>query len=38
MYDFSWSDPMSWVAIGVPVVLFAAVVVSLCEFAKWLMN
>jgi hypothetical protein len=38
MYDFSWKDPLSWIAIGIPVVLFSVVVISVWEILKWVLN
>jgi hypothetical protein len=38
MYDFSWSDPLSWIAIGVPVVIFASVVIGIWELIKWIVS
>lgn len=35
MYDFSWRDPLSWIAIGVPVAIFSAVVIGLWELIKF---
>lgn len=35
MYDFRWDDPLSWIAIGIPVVVFASFVVLIWEVAKW---
>lgn len=36
MYDFSWSDPLSWIAIGVPLVIFISVVIGVWELLKWI--
>lgn len=38
MYDFRWNDPISWITIGVPVAVFASVVIGVWEAIKWLMN
>ncbi len=35
MYDFSWNDPLSWIAIGVPLVIFVGVVIGLWELLTW---
>ncbi len=37
MYDFRWSDPLSWIAIGIPVVFFFAVCVGIWEAIKWIL-
>ena len=36
MYDFSWSDPLSWIAIAVPGVIFAGIVIGIWELSKWI--
>lgn len=35
MYDYSWKDPLSWIAIGVPVVLIVSVVIGMWELLKF---
>ena len=36
MYDFSWNDPLCWIAIGVPLVIFVSIVIGVWELLKWL--
>lgn len=38
MYDFSWKDPLSWIAVGVPLIVFALFVVLIWEAIKWLIS
>ena len=36
MYDFSWRDPLTWIAVGIPVVIFATIVIAIWELLKWI--
>lgn len=38
MYDFNWKDPLSWVAIGVPLIIFGTVIILIWEGIKWIAN
>lgn len=38
MYDFRWDDPISWIAIGIPVAVFAGIAIGIWEGAKWLLS
>lgn len=38
LYDPSWKDPLSWLAIVIPIVFFAGIVIGLWEVAKWIFS
>ena len=38
MYDFRWDDPISWVAIGIPVIIIITAVIVVWELLKWLIQ
>lgn len=38
MYDFRWDDPISWIALGIPIVVLASVVIGIWEALKWLLS
>lgn len=38
MYDFSWKDPISWIAICIPVLVFFAMSVLIWEGIKWVLS
>lgn len=38
MYDFRWDDPLSWIAIGIPLLVFFSIAVCVWEALKWLLS
>lgn len=38
MYDFRWDDPISWIALGIPIVVLASIVIGIWEVLKWLLS